>query len=105
MIKNLSKYQKYIGYKKGDLYYRCIKIRAEIPPEYGYHDIVSVKINFKDKEGYINRVLNTKRRKTNSFFSWLVYFEGQPIHYSSSAYTLDKVFESIDRYYIKDIKG
>lgn len=105
MIKNLSKYQKYIGYKNGDLYYRGIKIRAEIPPEYEYYDIVSVKINFKDKEGNVNRVLNTKKRKTNSFFSWLVYTEGRPIHYSSSAYTLDKVFESIDRYYIKDIKG
>lgn len=105
MIKNLSKYQKYIGYKNGDSYYRGIKIRAEIPPEYEYYDIVSVKINFKDKEGNVNRVLNTKKRKTNSFFSWLVYTEGRPIHYSSSAYTLDKVFESIDRYYIKDIKG
>lgn len=81
------------------MYYRGIKIRAEIPPEYEYHDIVSVKINFKDKEGSVNRVLNAKKRKTNSFFSWLVYTEGGPIHYSSSAYRLEDVFDEIDRYY------
>ena len=105
MIKNFSKYRKHIKHKNGELYYRDILIRVEMPPEYEYYDISAVKVNFKEKEAYAGRTVKTKKRKTQQFFSWLVYFEGRPIHYSSSAYTLDKVFENIDRYYTKDIRS
>ena len=99
MIKNFSKYRKHIKHKNGELYYRNILIRVEIPPEYEYYDVSAVKVNFKEKEAYAGRTVKTKKRKTQQFFSWLVYFEGQPIHYSSCAFRLENIFDEIDRYY------
>lgn len=101
MIKNFSKYQKHIKHKNGELYYRDILIRVEIPPEYEYYDVSAVKVNFKEKEAYTGRTIKTKKRKTQQFFSWLVYFEGQPIHYFSCAFRLENIFDEIDRYYAR----
>lgn len=101
MIKNFSKYRKYIKHKNGELYYRNILIRVEMPPEYEYYDISAVKVKFKEKEAYARRTIETKKRKTQQFFSWLVYFEGRPIHYSSCAFRLENIFDEIDRYYIE----
>nr|DAS51740.1 MAG TPA: hypothetical protein [Caudoviricetes sp.] len=101
MIKRFSKYRKHIKHKNGELYYRNILIRVEMPPEYEYYDISTVKVNFKEKEAYARKTIKTKKRKTQQFFSWLVYFEGRPIYYSSSAFSLENVFDEIDRYYAK----
>lgn len=96
MIKRFSKYRKHIKHKNGELYYRNILIRVEMPPEYEYYDISAVKVNFKEKEAYARKAIKTKKRKTQQFFSWLVYFEGRPIYYSSSAFSLENVFDEID---------
>lgn len=101
MIKNFSKYRKHIKHKNGELYYRDILIRVEMPPEYEYYDISTVKVNFKEKEASPGRTIKIKKRKTQQFFSWLVYFENQPIYYSSSAFRLENIFDEIDRYYVK----
>lgn len=100
MIKNFSKYRKHIKHKNGELYYRDILIRVEMPPEYEYYDISTVKVNFKEKEASAARVIKSKKRKSQHYFSWLVYFEGRPIHYSSCAFRLENVFDEIDRYYV-----
>lgn len=100
MIKNFSKYRKRITHKNGELYYRNILVRVEMPPEYEYYDVSAVKLNFKEKEAYARRIIETKKRKTQQFFSWLVYFEGRPVYYSSSAFRLENIFDEIDRYYI-----
>ena len=101
MIKNFSKYRKHIKHKNGELYYRDILIRVEMPPEYEYYDISTVKVNFKEKEASAARVIKSKKRKSQHYFSWLVYFEGRPIRYSSCAFRLENIFDEIDRYYVE----
>ena len=101
MIKNFSKYRKHIKHKNGELYYRDILIRVEMPPEYEYYDISTVKVNFKEKEASAARVIKSKKRKSQHYFSWLVCFEGRPIHYSSCAFRLENIFDEIDRYYVE----
>ena len=101
MIKNFSKYRKCITHKNGELYYRNILIRVEMPPEYEYYDVSAVKVNFKEKEAYARRTIETKKRKTQQFFSWLVYFEGRPVYYSSCVFRLENIFDEIDRYYVE----
>lgn len=99
MIKNFSKYRKHIKHNNGELYYRDILIRAEIPPQYEYYNICAVKVDFKEKEASAVRIKKSKKRKSRRYFSWLIYFEGRPIHYSSCAFRLENIFDEIDRYY------
>lgn len=73
MIKNFSKYRKHIKHKNGELYYRDILIRVEMPPEYEHYDISTVKVNFKEKEASAARVIKSKKENHNiTFLGWYI---------------------------------
>lgn len=87
--------RKGITYKNGDLYYRGIKIRAEIPPRFHRNKIYSIELN-EEGEPITNELIKTRKIKLDVGASWMVYYDKNPVYDYIPATPFESLLEHID---------